>query len=592
MHGPHQSVLGIDGGGSKTAWVLAEWDGRALRVTRGGKLPPANLRLTSTARLREILEALPTDIARLGIFLAGCVTGEDRRELAALASSVWPDAKIVAGSDRESGVEAALGDGDGIAVNAGTGSSITGRRGARIEKAGGWGHVLGDAGGGYYLSVQALQLILREHDLHRGETEFAAGVLRELALNNLDELVRWAQTANKTEIAMLTPVVFAAADSGDRHVIEILHGGARVLAEYTTAVAHRLGFSAPEVRLLGGLFQCCTVYVEAYRRELRALAPNAVVAHAAQTPELAAATLALKEEEAGPEFLQAAAVPRVPGVSIATEQANPRSVSLDEMTATEIVALFVSEEQFVEGALRAQSNNLARAIDFVTAALRAGGRLFYVGAGSSGRLGVLDASEIRPTFGASSELVQGIIAGGATALFRSAEGAEDERESGALTIVQRGIRAGDVVCGIAASGSTPFVFGALTKARERDAGTVLLTCNPDRQRTETYDVEIDLPTGPELLTGSTRLKAGTATKVALNIISTGAMVRLGKVRGHSMVDLQATSRKLRDRAARLVSEQLGCEMETAVARLKAADWNVRAALDRGNHLNTPSHLSG
>lgn len=575
MSGPHQSVLGIDGGGSKTAWVLAEWDGRALRVKRAGKLPPANLRLTSTERLREILEALPTDIDRLGIFLAGCVTAEDRRELAALASSVWPDAKIVAGSDRESGVEAALGDGDGIAVNAGTGSSITGRRGARIEKAGGWGHVLGDAGGGYYLSVQALQLILREHDLHRGETEFAASVLRELALNNLDELVRWAQTANKTELAMLTPVVFAAADSGDPHVIEILDGGARVLAEYTTAVAHRLGFSAPEVRLLGGLFQGCTVYAEAYRRELRALVPNAVVAHAAETPEMAAATLALKEEEAAPEFLQSAAVPRV---SIATEQANPRSVSLDQMNASEIVALFVGEEQFVEGALRAQSNNLALAIDFVTAALRAGGRLFYVGAGSSGRLGVLDASEIRPTFGASSELVQGIIAGGATALFRSTEGAEDERETGALTIVQRGIRAGDVVCGIAASGSTPFVFGALEKAKERGAGTMLLTCNPARQRTETYDVEIDLPTGPELLTGSTRLKAGTATKVALNIISTGAMVRLGKVRGNSMVDLQPTNRKLRDRAARLVSEQLGCDLETAVTRLKSADWNVRAAL--------------
>ena len=206
--------------------------------------------------------------------------------------------------------------------------------------------------------------------------------------------------------------------------------------------------------------------------------------------------------------------------------------------------------------------------------------MFYIGAGTSGRLGVLDASEIPPTFGAPPELVQGIIAGGAPALHRAVEGAEDQPEVGAISVLERGLRAGDVVCGIAASGRTPFVLGALARARELGAGTILLTCNPARQRaTPGWDVEIDLPTGPEILTGSTRLKAGTATKVALNILSTCAMIRLGKVRGNAMVDLNISNEKLRDRGARMVSTALGIGYEEAREKLERAGWNVRACLE-------------
>jgi N-acetylglucosamine kinase-like BadF-type ATPase len=154
---------------------------------------------------------LPFEADRVGIFLAGCGTDEDRRMVKKLGAEVWRDAKIIAGSDRMSGLAAAFGSRDGIAINAGTGSSVTGRRGAQIERAGGWGHILGDAGGGYFLSIQALRLLLREYDLHRGETDFAAVILRSLCLNKLDELVRWAQTADKMEVATLTPVVFDAA---------------------------------------------------------------------------------------------------------------------------------------------------------------------------------------------------------------------------------------------------------------------------------------------------------------------------------------------------------------------------------------------
>jgi len=230
----------------------------------------------------------------------------------------------------------------------------------------------------------------------------------------------------------------------------------------------------------------------------------------------------------------------------------------------------------------------------VTESLRNGGRLFYVGAGSSGRIGVLDASEIPPTFGAPPDLVQGVIAGGVTALYRSAEGAEDEESAGALALDERRIKGPDVVVGITASGRTPFVLGALARAKSLGAKTILLTCNPDcshrpvagptdSPQGRSYsdlDLLITLAVGPELLTGSTRLKAGTATKVALNIISTGAMVALGKVRGNLMIDLHATSTKLRDRAVRVLAELAQCDYESARNLLEANDWDLRAALEK------------
>jgi N-acetylmuramic acid 6-phosphate etherase len=263
-----------------------------------------------------------------------------------------------------------------------------------------------------------------------------------------------------------------------------------------------------------------------------------------------------------------------------TEQRNPRSENLEKMSAQELVKLFVDEEKFVGDALRAVVVDLARAIELVADSLRKGGRLFYVGAGSSGRLGVLDASEIPPTFGASPELVQGIIAGGATALHRAVEGAEDEGSNGELAIDRRGIKDVDVVIGITASGRTPFVLGALARAKSLGAKTVLLSCNPARDQRVDVDLAIELAVGPEILTGSTRLKAGTATKIALNIISTGAMVALGKVRGNLMIDLHTTSTKLRDRAVRVVADLAQCDYESARNLLEANDWNLRAAMDK------------
>src|SRR5881296_2043626 len=294
-----EKILGVEGGGTKTAWVLVERTGAGgadpgsqLRILDQGRLPPSNVRLETPDRLRAIFCELPREIDRAGIFLAGCGTAEDRQSLSRLCAEIWPNARIVSGSDRESGLAAGLGHGDGIVVCAGSGSSVTGRRGDRIEGAGGWGHILGDTGGGYFLSIQALRLILREYDLHRGEMQFTAQILRELSLNNLDELVRWAQTADKMEIAMLAPVVCEAAASGDARVMEIIEEGARVLCEYTEAIASRLHLLAPRVALIGGLFHRDSIYTHAYRRRLKKNLPDARVTIAERAPELGAAWLA------------------------------------------------------------------------------------------------------------------------------------------------------------------------------------------------------------------------------------------------------------------------------------------------------------
>jgi N-acetylmuramic acid 6-phosphate etherase len=592
----------VEGGGTKTAWVLVETvvdtSGLEFRILEQGKLQASNFRLTAPERLRAILAELPTQIDRAGVFLAGCATAEDRGALGQICLEIWPKAKIVTGSDRDSGLAAALDCGDGIVVNAGSGSSVTGRRGDKIERAGGWGHILGDAGGGYSLSVQALRLILREHDLRRVELDFTAKILDALSLNNFDELVRWVQTADKMEIAMLAPVVFETAAAGGVRMMEIVEEGAAVLCEYTEAVADRLHLLAPKVILIGGLFYRDSIYTHAYRRRLKKNLPDVRITTAERAPELGAAWLAAEAQDHA-AFHQKPSQHEIDGLAAAlTEQRNPRSENLEKLSTQDLVRLFVEEEKFVQDALRTATTDLARAIETVTESLRNGGRLFYAGAGSSGRIGVLDASEIPPTFGAPTHLVQGIIAGGVTALHRSVEGAEDEESAGAFALDERGVKPADVVIGITASGQTPFVRGALARAKSLGAKTILLTCNPHMSTVAAgvspaageiaagtaastdVDLLITLPVGPEILAGSTRLKAGTATKVALNIISTGAMIGLGKVRGNLMIDLHTTSTKLRDRAVRIVAEVTQRDYESARGLLEANDWNLRAALEK------------
>jgi N-acetylmuramic acid 6-phosphate etherase len=262
-----------------------------------------------------------------------------------------------------------------------------------------------------------------------------------------------------------------------------------------------------------------------------------------------------------------------------TERRNPRSVDIDRADPLQLVDLFVAEDSAVPAAIGRARDQIAAAVSLIEGAFRQGGRLFYIGAGTSGRLGVLDASECPPTFGTSPEMVQGIIAGGPEALTRSIEGAEDSAEAGKAALHQRGITPRDVVVGIAASGTTPFVHGALHHARETGAATIFLTCAaPPPSITPSCDVVVHVDVGPEIVTGSTRLKAGTATKLVLNIFTTAAMIRVGKTYGNLMVDLQATNAKLRERGERIVMEVLGASRENARRALDGAGGHVRTAI--------------
>jgi N-acetylmuramic acid 6-phosphate etherase len=261
-----------------------------------------------------------------------------------------------------------------------------------------------------------------------------------------------------------------------------------------------------------------------------------------------------------------------------TEQVNFQSQDLDKLSTLEIVDLFNQEDQKTIEAIANARIPLAKTIDLAADSMSRGGRLFYVGAGTSGRLGVLDAAECPPTFCTPPELVQGIIAGGAGALVRSSEDLEDRPEDGESAIAHYQITNLDVVIGITAGGTTPFVHGALAAAKARGAGTVAISCVPQEQVAIAADLDIRLLVGPEILSGSTRLKAGTVTKMALNIISTGVMVRLGKVYGNRMIDVAVTNNKLHDRALRIICDLTDLNRQQAESLLQRSHKQVKLAL--------------
>ena len=264
--------------------------------------------------------------------------------------------------------------------------------------------------------------------------------------------------------------------------------------------------------------------------------------------------------------------------NLLTEQRLPESMSLDEMSPLEIVELMGVQDRRAVEAVKEIAPDIARAAEVIIARFARKGRLIYVGAGSSGRLGVLDASECPPTFRSDPDQVIGVIAGGREAMFRAQEGCEDNFISGGETVSELGVSECDVVCGIAAGGTTPFVHGALAEAKKRGAATIFVTC-VDRFETEPdYDITLRALVGPEVLTGSTRLKAGTATKLILNQLTTVAMVRSGKCYENLMVDLKASNAKLRDRAARVISTICGIEKDDSLDLLDRADGHVKVAV--------------
>jgi len=264
--------------------------------------------------------------------------------------------------------------------------------------------------------------------------------------------------------------------------------------------------------------------------------------------------------------------------SLPTEAINPATLALDKQTAAEIVEEMLTEDRKMLAAVQREKERIAVAIDIITQALRKGGRVIFVGAGTSGRLGILEAAEMPPTFSTSPKLVQALMAGGQNAMLLSKEGVEDHYDDGARAVTRLRPTKHDVVIGVSASGMTQFVLGGLTRARRAGSKIVFITCDPRTELQMFVDVTIAPAVGPEVIAGSTRLKAGTATKIVLNMLTTAAMVRIGKTYGNLMVDVQTGSEKARDRARRIITIVTGLEYDDADKLLRRARWNVKAAI--------------
>jgi len=264
--------------------------------------------------------------------------------------------------------------------------------------------------------------------------------------------------------------------------------------------------------------------------------------------------------------------------ALLTEQANPHSRGIDALPTLEMLRVINDEDRKVAESIIPELPHIARAVDAIVHAFTHGGRLFYIGAGTSGRLGVLDASECPPTFSVSPDLVQGIIAGGEPALSRATEATEDDPAIGAHDLLARGFTAADVLCGIAASGRTPYVLGAIAEANRMSAVTIGLSCTPDSELARAAQIQITPLPGPEIIAGSTRLKAGTATKLVLNMLTTGAFIRLGYVYGNLMVNVQPKNSKLVDRAQRIIASATGLSYDQAGEALIAAGRDVKTAI--------------
>ena len=541
--------------------------------------------------------------AGMVIGMAGARTEKDRRRIRAAAGKVWPKLAVYATDDLETALAAAdASEGPEttatVLILSGTGSCCFGRRdgtNGRTVRLGGWGHILGDRGSGYEIGLRAARAVAGEMDRTGQWPALGESILRALQLNEADDLIDWAKGADKAEVAALAPTVFAAAANRDPTARKILADAAAALAQDGANCARRLARAGEPVEfvLAGGILLKQAGFARQVGARLRQLRPGARVRRLRRESVWGAIELARRHfggvkpgriHQAGADAARPdpPEIPPFSGTLPATEERNPRSRNLDRMPLARAVALMIREESAVGTAIFKERRNIQRAVEMIAHALGHGGRLFYAGAGTSGRLGILDASECPPTFRLPPDRVQGIIAGGRTAIWRSVEGAEDDAAAGAAAIAHRGVHTGDVLVGIAAGGRTPFVWGALGAARKRGARTVLLCCHPRLEIPAAWrpDLVIAPDTGPEVLTGSTRLKAGTATKIILNILTTLAMVRLGKVMGNLMVDLQPSNDKLRARAIRIVQTLTGAAAPAARAALERAKWRVKSALER------------
>lgn len=593
------NLLGIEGGGTRTSVLLV--DSTTDTVLTSLTLGPGNLHLLSREALWERLEEIRRELRvtpdRIGIGFAGVRSEGDRERLTAAVTRAWPGVPAIVTDDLVLALEAVTRSGEceaQVLVVSGTGSCCLGRnREGRVVKVGGRGHVIGDRGSSCDIALHALRSIVTISDIRADWPPLGADILTFLQMNEPESLIEWSSVASKTELASLARVVFeAAASRQDEIALAILKRAAERLAKDTVTCASRVAGRGQKVQFVlnGSVLLKNLVFAEGVIARIREAWPNGEITRLERPGVWGAVEMARREDvevstltsvdEAQPLTGRHEAAQSWRPVAVSpTEGRHPKSMNFSELALADAIRLMLEEDEMIPEKILAESEHIEWTVRQVVRAFANGGRLIYCGAGTSGRLGVLDASECPPTFRTPANLVQGIIAGGRTALWSAVEGAEDDHEAGKRAIISRRITEDDVVIGISASGHAPFIWGCLGEAKDRGATTVLVCCNPAYRDHPLLDGAILPDTGPEVLTGSTRLKSGTATKLVLNLITTLAMTHSGKVMGNLMIDLNPSNGKLRNRAVRIVHDLTGADEATALATLERNGWIVRAACE-------------
>lgn len=577
--------IAIDGGGTGTRAGLYDESRKLLKEVSGAATNPAQIGIAAcvariAALVGEVLVNHACDSYEISIGLSGARTDLDRDRVASGVCSATSADRVLVTTDVHAQLLGNAGRIPTVLVVAGTGSSVAVFDDQGVPHLfGGRGPILGDDGSAYHVVVSALRYGCHKWDVAGEPPDYVETLAMAAGLSAPEELVTWSVRAAKNEIAALAPVLLGLAESNDG-IRELLSGCLMGLASHVKSAIDALGISVDTpVYVTGGMFESGRTYIG----EMKAALERYKVKNPCELAPIRShqAVLTLSHTEHFDEDFPVSILFRRDLALYSSTIANHSATELlplEQISALDTIVRMTKHNVEASVSVAHAKEDIALLVTRVADAFKKGGRLAYVGAGTSGRIGVLDASECPPTFGVPPGQVIGIIAGGDRALRESIEGAEDDADLGRSDIdaIDPPIGKDDVVVGIAASGTTPYTLAAVEAAKARGATTALVCCNPNAK------VDVDhlllLPTGPEVLPGSTRLKAGTATKMVLNAISTGAMALSGRVFDGYMIGVQPTNNKLRKRAAQIVSALTGIDEKQAAQRLKDAGDNVAAAV--------------
>jgi N-acetylmuramic acid 6-phosphate etherase len=562
-------VLAVDCGGTRSTGLLMHGDGERMGSQDMG---PANLYVSGPAAVARVvddfLHQFPAAEA-LALSVAGVRTDGDREVLLAAIRARGIDLPLAIYSDARAALRSG-GVRSGVAVIAGTGSAAlaVGEDGTE-RRVGGWGSVLGDEGSGYWIGRELLCALVRAADEEVDvDPALREATLLHYGLASVDDLRSVAYSPDgRSRVASLASLVAERCAESGGFACELLDRTSAELARLALLARDAMSFDrTPALVLAGGVLTGSPhLRWRVWERTHGAFAAMAV----AHQPAVGAYLLAMEEDRWDR---------CVPGSAVAhTERANARSATMDRLDTVDLLRLMNEEDAGVALAVARCLESIAAIVDRTVQRLSAGGRLVYVGAGTSGRLAMLDAVECVPTFGTDPGQVMALIAGGVAALTHAVEGAEDDVSAAQNAIAEIQVGAADVVVGVSASGSAAYVRAALSTSHSRGAFTALITANPQAEAIRQVDVAVAVDVGPEVIAGSTRLKAGTAQKLVLNMISTATMVRLGRTVGNRMVSVRPTNRKLRQRAIRLVRELSGGDEAAARQALERSAWDVARA---------------